>query len=80
MRLGITLLDRYIIREMMGPLVFGVGAFTSLFVGGDLLNLAGTVVELGAPIEPAFKVFILKLPQIIVWTLPMSVLLLRCSL
>lgn len=75
MRLGITLLDRYIIREMMGPLVFGVGAFTSLFVGGDLLNLAGTVVELGAPIEPALKVFILKLPQIIVWTLPMSVLL-----
>ncbi|MBO2521848.1 MAG: LptF/LptG family permease [Clostridia bacterium] len=75
MRLRPTLLDRYIIREMMGPLAFGVGAFTSLFVSGDLLSLANLVVELGAPIEPALKVFLLKLPQIIVWTLPMSVLL-----
>jgi len=70
-----TLLDRYIVREMLGPLAFGIAAFTSLFVSGDLLNLANIVVEVGAPIEPALKVFILKLPQIIVWTLPMSVLL-----
>src|SRR5690606_20975399 len=48
---------------------------SSLFVSGDLLSLANLVVELGAPIEPALKVFLLKLPQIIVWTLPMSVLL-----
>jgi len=74
-RWGPTLLDRYIVREMLGPLFFGIAAFTSLFVSGDLLSLANTVVELGAPIEPALRVFLLKLPQIIVWTLPMSVLL-----
>lgn len=70
-----TRLDSYIVREALGPLFFGIGAFTSLFVGGDLLNLANLVVEIGAPVLPALKVFLLKLPQIIVWTLPMSVLL-----
>lgn len=71
----LTILDRYIVREMVGPMLFGVAAFTSLFVSGDLLNLANLVVEAGAPVGPAFRVFLLGLPQIIVWTLPMSVLL-----
>lgn len=75
MKVGGTRLDRYIIKEALGPLMFGVGAFTSLFVSGDLLHLANLVVEIGAPILPALKVFVLKLPQVIVWTLPMSVLL-----
>lgn len=75
MRFAPTLLDRYIVREMLAPLIFGVGAFSSLFASGDLLSLANTVAESGAPVGPALKVFLLKLPQIIVWTLPMSVLL-----
>lgn len=70
-----TLLDRYLVREMLGPLAFGVGTFTSLFVSGDLLSLANVVVEVGAPIEPALRVFLLKLPQTVAWTLPMAVLL-----
>jgi len=74
-RLGWTRLDTYIAKQMLGPLLFGIGAFTSLFVSGELLNLAGLVVEIGAPVIPAVKVFFLKLPQVIVWTLPMSVLL-----
>ena len=70
-----TRLDAYIVRETLGPLSFGIGAFTSLFVSGDLLSLANLVVQIGAPVLPALKVFLLKLPQIVVWTLPMSVLL-----
>lgn len=70
-----TRLDKYIIGEMLGPLLFGVGAFSSLFASGDLLNLANVVAEAGAPVIPAVKVFFLQLPQIFVWTLPMSVLL-----
>jgi len=75
LRLGWTRLDTYIAKEMLGPVLFGIGAFTSLFVSGELLNLANLVVEAGAPVIPAAKVFFLKLPQTIVWTLPMSVLL-----
>jgi lipopolysaccharide export system permease protein len=69
------IISRYLVREMTMPMLFGVCAFTSLFVSGDLLNLANIVVETGAPIAAALKVFVLKLPQIIVWTFPMSVLL-----
>lgn len=69
------ILDRYIAREMLGPLLFGLGAFTSLFLSGDLLNLARLAVELGAPLGPLGRVLLLKLPQIFVWTLPMAVLL-----
>ncbi len=69
------ILPRYIAREMVMPLLFGVAAFTSLFISSDLLNLANLVVETGAPLQAALKVFILKMPQVIVWTLPMSVLL-----
>ncbi|MGI6610992.1 MAG: LptF/LptG family permease [Limnochordia bacterium] len=69
------ILSRHLVHEMTMPMLFGVCAFTSLFVSGDLLNLANLVVETGAPIAAALKVFLLKLPQIVVWTFPMSVLL-----
>lgn len=69
------MLDRYVSREMLVPFVFGICVFTSLFVSSDLLRLASMVVELGAPMEAVFRVFLLQLPQVIVYTLPMSVLL-----
>lgn len=70
-----TLLDRYITREMLMPFFFGICVFTSIFVSGELLRLASLVVEIGAPVEAVVKVFFLQLPQVIVYTLPMSVLL-----
>lgn len=69
------IITRYIACEMLMPLLFGVAAFTSLFISGDLINLANMVVQTGAPLAAALKVFLLKMPQIIVWTLPMSVML-----
>lgn len=67
-------LDRYIFFQVLGPLLFGVAAFTALFLGGELVNLAG-LVSSGAPVGPAAHVVLLKLPQILVWTFPMSVLM-----
>src|SRR5690625_2851097 len=69
------ILDRYVAAQMLMPFLFGVAAFTSLFVSSDLLRLAGMVVELGAPVGAVARVFLLQLPQVIVLTLPMSVLL-----
>lgn len=68
-------LDRYVAKEMVMPMLFGICAFTSLFVGTDLLNLASMVVELGAPLGKVGRLFVLRLPQIVVWTFPMAVLL-----
>lgn len=69
------LLDRYITREMLMPFLFGIAVFTSLFMSTELLNLARLVVEVGAPVDAVFKVFVMQLPQVIVYTLPMSMLL-----
>jgi lipopolysaccharide export system permease protein len=69
------LLARYLVKETVLPMLFGVCAFTSLFVSGDLINLANLVMQKGAPVAAALKVFLLGLPQIVVWTFPMAVLL-----
>lgn len=68
-------LDRYLFRQVMGPLWFGVATFTTLFIGSDLVNIASAVVSEGAPVGSAAHLLLLKLPQIIVWTFPMSVLM-----
>ncbi|HHT26190.1 MAG TPA: YjgP/YjgQ family permease [Firmicutes bacterium] len=69
------ILARYLVKEMVMPMLFGVCAFTSLFVSGDLIDLANMVMQKGAPIAAALQVFLLGLPQIVVWTFPMAVLL-----
>lgn len=69
------ILDRYIASEVLGTLFFGVVAFSSLFIGSELVNLARLVAESGTRVEPALRLLLLKVPQILVWTFPMSVLL-----
>ena len=60
----------------MGPFLFGVAAFTAIFVGSDtLLKIAEYVTKYGASVTSAIKIFILALPSIVVYTFPMAVLL-----
>jgi lipopolysaccharide export system permease protein len=67
-------LDRYLFSQVTGPFLFGVAAFTTLFVGGELVNLA-SLVSSGAPVGSAVRILLLKLPQIMIWTFPMAVLM-----
>lgn len=69
------ILDGYVAKEMVMPMLFGICAFTSLFVGTDLLRLVTMAMDLGAPLATVGKLFVLRLPQIVVWTFPMAVLL-----
>mgnify|MGYP006275654143 CR=1 FL=1 len=67
---------RYVLRELIQPFLFGVFAFTSIFVGSDvLISLAKLMMEYGLAITTTVQLFFLSLPQIIVWTFPMSMLL-----
>ena len=68
-------LDRYMISELGGPFLFGLAAFTLLFVAGELLNIARLVSEEHASILAAAKYFVYTLPQTLVLTFPMSMLL-----
>lgn len=70
------ILDRYILKEFIGIFLFGVCAFTAVFVGtGTLYRIANLINEYGASAWAIFRVFILSMPSVIVVTFPMSVLL-----
>ncbi len=70
------ILDKYILKEFLAPFLFGVAAFTAIFLGADtLLKIASYVSEYGASAVSAVKIFILALPRIVVYTFPMAVLL-----
>ena len=70
------LLDRHILRELIGPFFFGVAAFTSLmFAGKELFQLTELLAEYHAPLLKAVKLFALQMPSLIVITLPMAMLL-----
>ncbi|KKZ12547.1 MAG: hypothetical protein TE42_04265 [Candidatus Synechococcus spongiarum SP3] len=72
----LSLLDRWLYGELLGPLVFGIGIFSLLLVTGDaLFDLVRKVVEQGLPVGPALHVLILQLPGLMVYAFPMAMLL-----
>ena len=72
----LSLLDRWLYGELLGPLLFGVGIFSLLLVTGDaLFDLVRKVVERGLPIESALQVLVLQLPGLVVYAFPMAMLL-----
>jgi lipopolysaccharide export system permease protein len=70
------ILDKYIIKELLGPFIFGIASFTSVFIGtGTLMRIAQYVTQYGASMSSVVKLFIYSLPPIVVLTFPMSMLL-----
>jgi lipopolysaccharide export system permease protein len=70
------ILDRYIIRELMGPFLFGVCAFSIVFIGGGTLwRIAQYLSKYGASGDVVLKLFVYSLPGVIVVTFPMAMLL-----
>jgi lipopolysaccharide export system permease protein len=74
--LNLSVMDRYIATELILPFLFGVGAFSSLGVSVDaLFDLIRRVTESGLSMTIATQVFLLKFPQFVVYSFPMSTLL-----
>lgn len=70
------ILDKYILKEFISPFLFGVCAFTAVFIGtGTLYRIANLINTYGASAWAAFRILVLAMPSIIVVTFPMSVLL-----
>jgi len=70
------ILDKYILKELLGPFVFGICAFSSVFIGtSTLFRIAQYVTKYGASITSVIKLFFYSLPSIVVLTFPMSMLL-----
>ena len=72
----IRILDKYIFREVTLTFIFGICAFSAVFIGsGTLFRIAQYITDYGASMESVVKIFVLGLPSIIIWTFPMSILL-----
>ncbi|MGC1309183.1 MAG: LptF/LptG family permease [Phormidesmis sp.] len=72
----VSVMDRYIAREITLPFLFGVGAFSSIGISvGALFELIRKATEFGLPASLVFEVFLLSLPEFVVLAFPMSTLL-----
>jgi lipopolysaccharide export system permease protein len=72
----ISLIDRYITKELILPFLFGMGIFTSLGLSiGTVFDLVRKVTESGLLLGVALQILVLKLPEFIVLAFPMSMLL-----
>lgn len=70
------LIYRYITLELLTPLLFGVAAFTAIFIGTDLLfELIDYYNNYGVRILTLIQLFFLNIPAIAVYTIPMATLL-----
>ena len=70
------ILDRYILKELLGPFLFGICVFSSILVGtGPLFRIAKYISQYGASLWTCIKLLTLSLPGIIALTFPMAVLL-----
>ncbi|MDX2120492.1 MAG: LptF/LptG family permease [Gemmatimonadota bacterium] len=68
------LLDRYLVRQFISPLVFAFLAMTSIMLLNQVARRFGALVGKGLPWSVIGEVFLLCLPFIIAMTLPMAVL------
>jgi len=72
----IPLLDRWILSQLIPPLIFSVSAFTVVSVSvGVMFDLVRKIVEFDLPLNIALNILILRLPSFVVLSFPMATLL-----
>ena len=70
------LVDKYILKQVIEMFLMGVAVFTSIIFASDtFITLIKQISLFGIPFNVAFIMIILNLPQVIVMTTPMGVLL-----
>lgn len=71
----IKTIDKYITKEILHPMAFGLAFFVSIWLIDLMMELINLVFSKGVPLSIVLLLFIYSLPPTIVISLPMSVLL-----
>ena len=72
----LTILDKYILKQVIEMFIFGVLIFTSIIFASDtFITLIKQISMYGIPFKIALMIVLLNLPAIIVMAIPMSILL-----
>ena len=73
---SLSILDRYVLKQLTDVFVLGVIIFTSIIFASDtFITLIKQISKYGIPFKIAFIIIILHLPSVFVMTIPMGVLL-----
>lgn len=73
---SLPLLDRWLLNELLGPLLFGIAAFTAVSLSvGVVFELVRRIAESGLPVFTAVQVLFLRLPGFLVLAFPMATLM-----
>lgn len=67
------LLDRYILRELVGPFVFGVGVVLMLFEGSVIFQVLNTLDQ-QVSLWGLARILLFKIPYLLVWSAPVATL------
>jgi lipopolysaccharide export system permease protein len=70
----VSLLARYLLRQLVAPFCFALAALTSLMLLNQIAKRFGALIGKGLPWTVIAEVFVLSLPFILAMTLPMAVL------
>src|SRR5207302_7987566 len=68
------ILTRYILKEMVGPTALGFSFYTFIILMRQLFDFAGMIIKRSLPASTVFELLYLSLPNIVVLTVPMSLL------
>ena len=69
------LIDRYILRELIGPFLLGLFVFTFVMLANLLVKLLELFISKGVSLGTTISLLVMSLPFLMVMTIPMSVLL-----
>ena len=73
---SIPLIDKWLIAQILPPMLFAISAFTVISLSvGVMFDLIRKIVEFGLPLFLAIKVLFFSLPNFLVLSFPMAVLL-----
>jgi lipopolysaccharide export system permease protein len=70
-----SIIDRYVLKEIIVPSGIGMGIFTFIFLVSKLFRVTEMVVDKGIPLGYAVKLFFCLIPAFLVFITPMAFLL-----
>jgi len=71
---AVPVLDRYIVRELISPFLFGGSLFTFFLVIDRIYHLTDLVITKGVPFYLVAQLLVFMLPSFLAHTLPMALL------
>jgi lipopolysaccharide export LptBFGC system permease protein LptF len=71
----VTILDRYILREVSRTIVIALIAFVAIFISMDMVEYVDDFVDNDVGAFTVFKYYLYQIPEIFTLTLPIAVLI-----